>query len=58
MPGRGPRHSGTPVCRSVTVLSARFRRLFRAALLEAFPPAQLSCDGERATLAEHGAVER
>lgn len=58
MPCRCPRKRGTPFCLSGTVLSARFRRLFRAALVEAFPQGQLSCSGELATLAEPAAFER
>jgi putative transposase/transposase-like zinc-binding protein len=58
MPGRGPRKSGQPFFRSVTVLSARFRRLFRAALVEAFHQGQLAFYGELATLAEPAAFER
>jgi Putative transposase len=58
LPCRCPQNSGKPFFLSVTVLSARFRHLFRAALVEAFQQGQLAVYGERATLAEPAAFER
>jgi Putative transposase/Transposase zinc-binding domain len=58
IPCRCPRKSGKPFFLSVKVLSARFRRLFRAALVEACQQGQLSFYGDLATLAEPAAFER
>jgi hypothetical protein len=58
IPCRCPQNSGKPFCLSVTVLSAHFRRLFRAALVEAFQQGQLSFCGELAALAAPAACER
>ena len=58
IPCRCAQKSGKPFFLSVKVLSARFRRLFRAALLQAFQQGQLSCYGELAALADPAAFER
>jgi hypothetical protein len=58
MPGRCPQQSGTPCFLAGTVLSARFRHRFRAALVAACQQGPLACYGARATLAEPAAFAR